>query len=242
MAIDIAQVLFSDSFKITDKIYVRHSTVGDVVRLGEEHYFQVLQTLTAIPSDEKYLLWQHGIDWMQISDLEFFAMIVKALDPKDSQIFVPDVDFRRFELYKRPDGDIVFADKDNAIVLDLYSHKRLMDTLCQIHRIKKKIEKAGNELTKRILIEEDRDKRKFAAAQHKEYQSTLMPLISSMVNREGFKYDYQSIQSLRFGQFMDAVSRLQLIVSTDQLIAGVYAGNVDMKKLDKKKLDWTRDI
>ena len=242
MVIDIAQVLFCDRFKITDKVYVRHSTVGDVVRLGEEKYFQILQTLTAIPSDEKYLLWKNGIDWMNISDLEFFSMVVKALDPVDSQIFIPDIDFRKFELYRRENGDIVFADKEDAIILDLYSHKRLMDTLCQIHRIKKKVEKAGNELTKKILIEEDRDKRKLAASKHKEYKSTLIPLISSMVNREGFKYDYDSIQQLRFGQFMDAVSRLQLIVSTDQLIAGVYAGNVDTKKLDKKKLDWTRDI
>lgn len=241
-AIDIAQVLFSSEFKITDKIYVRHSTVGDVVRLGEEHYFQILQTLTAIPSDEKYLLWQNGIDWMEISDLEFFSMMVKTLSVEESQVFLPGIDFKKFELYKRPDGDIVFADKRQSIVMDAYSHKRMLDTLCQIHRIKKKVEKAGNATTKRILIEEDRDKKKLAASQHKEYKSTLMPLISSMVNRSGFKYDYETIRDLRFGQFMDSVARLQLIVATDQLVTGVYAGNVDTKKLDKKKLDWTREI
>ena len=56
--IDTARILFSDSFEITKLISVRHSTLGDVIRLGEERYFRILQLLTAIPSDEKFLLYK----------------------------------------------------------------------------------------------------------------------------------------------------------------------------------------
>lgn len=242
MANDTARILFSDSFEITQKISVRHSTLGDVINLGEERYFRILQLLTAIPSDEKFLLHKNGIDWMEISDLEFFAMMVKGLPKEDSQIFIPGLDFSKFKLYKDSNGDIKFADQRRGIVMDFYSHKRLADCLCSIHRIKKKVEKAGNAITKQILIEEDEDRHKMAARNPKEFKSTLTPLISSMVNREGFKYTYDTVMAMKFGQFMDAAARLQMIIATDQLIQGIYAGNVDMKQIDKKRLDWTREI
>lgn len=242
MGIDSAKLLFSNSFPITDKIIVRHSTMGDIIDLGEELYFRTLQSLTAIPSDEKWLLHKQGIDWMELSDLEFFSMTVASLSKEDTSIFFPGLDFSKFKLYEKPNGDKVFADKENNIVIDFYGHKQMMDCLCSIHKIKKKVEKAGNAYTKQILLEEDEERVKRAINNPKGFKSTLTPLVSSMVNREGFKYDYQTVRSMRFGQFMDAATRLQLIVATDQLVQGIYAGNVDPSKIDKKRMDWTREI
>ena len=238
--IDTARILFSDSFEITKLISVRHSTLGDVINLGEERYFRTLQLLTAIPSDEKFLLYKNGIDWMEVSDLEFFAMMVRGIPKEDSQIFLPGLDFSKFKLYKDKNGDVKFS--DGVVTMDFYSHQRMAECLCTIHRIKKKVEKAGNATTKKVLIKEDEDRHKYAAKNTKEFKSTLTPLISSLVNREGFKYTYDTVMAMKFGQFMDAAARLQMIVATDQLIQGIYAGNVDMKQIDKKRLDWTREI
>ena len=238
--IDAARILFSDSFEITKLISVRHSTLGDVINLGEERYFRILQLLTAIPSDEKFLLYKNGIDWMEVSDLEFFAMMVRGIPKEDSQIFLPGLDFSKFKLYKDKNGDVKFS--DGAVTMDFYSHQRMAECLCTIHRIKKKVEKAGNATTKKVLIKEDEDRHKYAAKNTKGFKSTLTPLISSLVNREGFKYTYDTVMAMKFGQFMDAAARLQMIVATDQLIQGIYAGNVDMKQIDKKRLDWTREI
>ena len=241
--VDAGQVLFSKSYKITDKIIMRQSTVGDVIDMGEEHYFHVLNLLTAIPSDAKSALWDAGLDWEEVPDLQFFAMAVSGLKPEDTQIFIPGVDFTKFALYKRDDGDFVFADKVNCITVDVMVHKKILDYLCAAHKIKKKPEKAGSALTKQWLIEEDRDKRKMAAAKKdKSFKSDLMPLVSSMVNHEGFKYDYETVKGLPFGQFMDAAARVQLIVSVDKIISGIYAGTVDGKKIAKSQLDWTRAI
>lgn len=241
--VDAGQVLFSKSYKITDKIIMRQSTVGDVIALGEEHYFHVLNLLTAIPSDAKSALWDAGLDWEEVPDLQFFAMAVSGLKPEDTQIFIPGVDFTKFALYKRDDGDFVFADKVNCITVDVMVHKKILDYLCAAHKIKKKPEKAGSALTKQWLIEEDRDKRKMAAAKKdKPFKSDLIPLVSSMVNREGFKYDYETVMGLPFGQFMDAAARVQLIVSVDGITSGIYAGTIDGKKVAKSQLDWTRAI
>lgn len=239
---DASRVLFSDSFPITQYISVRHSTVGDVINLGEEHYFQVLRILTAIPSDEKYLLHQLGKDWMATSDLEFFSMMVSTLPKEDTEIFLPGIDFSRFKLYMRDDGDFYYSDAERGITIDMLGHKKLLDSLCLIHGIKKKVEKAGNATTKQVLIEEDKERREIALAKQGEYQSQLQPLLSSMVNRAGFKYDYNTVKQMLFGQFMDACARQQLIVATDQLIQGMYSGTVDPKKVERHRLDWTRAL
>ena len=240
--VDTLQVLFNTTFRITDLISVRHSTIGDIVKVGEEHYFQVLTTLTSIPSDTKSLLFDMGYDWVEVSDLEYFAMMVKNMPSEDSSIFLPNTDFSQFSMYVRPDGDKVFANKKTGQVIDFLGHKNILEALCKIHGLKKKPEKPGDRLAREWLIEEDREKRKRNAANKKEYKSTLTPLISAMVNHEGFKYNYQTVQDLPIGQFMDAVSRIQVITSANQLIQGCYAGNVDSSKIDKKKLDWLRDL
>ena len=242
MTLDASQIIFQDKFRVTDNIYVRHSTIGDILDIGEQRYFQILHVLTGIPSDEKWILHQSGIDWMEITDLQYFAMVAPTLKKEDVGIFLPGLDFKRFKLYKRPDGDFVYSDAENGYTIDFRGHKIISDCLCTIHRIKKKVEKAGNAYTKQMLIKEDEQRHKLAMAKQSEFHSTLMPLISSMINREGFKYDYSSIRGMLFGQFMDAVARLQLIVATDQLVQGIYAGNVDAKKIKKKNLDWTREI
>lgn len=147
---------------------------------------------------------------------------------------MPGLDFSKFMLYKRDDGDIVFADKDNGIIIDALGYAKISEALCTIHKIKKKVEKAGNAFTKKVLIDDDEERHRIAKAKHKDYKPTLLPLISSAVNREGFKYDYSTIRDLMFGQFMDSIARLQMIVATDQLVAGIYAGNVDAKRLIRK--------
>lgn len=242
--VDKAQALFSTTFRITDKVSVRHPTVGDIIQIGEEKYFSVLSTLTSIPSDAKSVLNDMGIDWVEISDLEFFALVAGGLDANDSGIFLPNIDLRKFKLYKRPDGDIVFADRENAIIIDKRVHMMILETLCILHKIKKKPEKPGSNLARQWLIEEDQEKRMMAAKKKEKdgFTSTLVPLVSSAVNSAGFKYNYQSVQQLPYGQFMDSIARLQIIKSADALLDGCYSGNVDMKKLNKKNLDWMREV
>ena len=140
MLFDKAQILFFHSFKITDKISVRHSTIGDIIRYGEDRYFGALSTLVSIPSDAKSLLADIGLDWVEVPDLEYFAMVTKTLPREESEIFLPGIDFSKFKMYVRPDGDKLYADSENGIVIDMGVHMKIQQILCTIHRIKKKPE------------------------------------------------------------------------------------------------------
>ena len=68
--VDELQQLCGYGLKICDGLEIRQPTVGDIVKLGESEYFNMVYTLTAIPSDMKAQLDQMGIDWEKIEDFE----------------------------------------------------------------------------------------------------------------------------------------------------------------------------
>lgn len=238
--IDPIQLYFGDDYKLTDAITLHQPTLGDVIDIGEEQYFAVVQMLTAIPSDMKAPLWDIGIDWTEFSDLEMFSVMTSQLSPDETSIFFGDVDLSCLKLYKRQDDELVLMDTERDIVIDKYSHKRMLDFFCGIHNIKKKVERAGNKYTKQILIEEDR--KRISLRKEKPFQSQLVPIISTMVNSPGFKYSLETIRDMKYYAFMDSVLRLQMSNSIDHLTTAYYSGNIDTSKFDVKKLDIFCDI
>jgi len=238
--VDTLSLLSGKSIKITEKITYAQPTLQDVIKFGEKQYYQILSNLTAIPSDMKSVLWDVGIDWMELSDIELFFALAGQMTPDMTGIFFPGLDFSKFILVEAPDGKKMMYDRVNDIKIDTFVFYKMQDCLCKSHGIKKKVERAGNKYTKQILIDEDRQNRELA--KNKEFKSNLFGLVSAMVNYSGFKYGYKDVWDLTMFQFMDAVQRARLIDSTNHLLNGIYAGTIDSKKIKNEKFNWMREI
>lgn len=239
--VDELQQYFGYGLKICDGLEVKQPTVGDIVRMGETNYFATVHTLTAIPSDMKAQLDMMGLDWEKVQDFELFIMLTMHMGPDATGVFFGDLDFREFKV------DILDEESrtyqlvhPNGVIIDEIRYKAITNYLCQMHGIKKKPQIAGNEFTHKMMLEmayEDLNRQKKV-----EPKSSLKSLISAMVNMPGFKYNLKEIMNIGFFEFMDSVSRTQIIASTTALMQGMYMGNIDMKKLDKKELNFMRDI
>ena len=238
--IDVLRLLNGKPIKITSKIEFRQPILNEVVEFGERKYYQILSNLTAIPSDMKSLLWDSGIDWMELPDIELFYSLTKEMNSEESSIFFPNINFTKFILIKNDNNEVLMYNKEEDIRIDNFVYKKMQDCLCKSHGIKKKVEYAGNKYTKKVLIDEDRQNRELN--KNKEFKSNLFGLVSGMVNYSGFKYNYDTVWNLTMFQFMDAVNRAKIIDSTTHLLNGVYAGTVDAKKIKSNKFDWTREI
>lgn len=238
---DDLSLYFGYDYVINDKIKVHQPTIGEIAEFGEEKYFSVAQTLTTIPSDMKSILWDSGVDYEEVSDFELFIMLSKSLTKDDTYLLLGDIDLSNFDVYKRTDNDeIVMHDEVNDITIDTHIYILISNYIRKMHGFKKKIEKAGNEFTKKILIQEDRDNR--LINKNKEFKSILKPLISSMVNSEGFKYKLKELKDVGLCEFMDSVNRISVIKHTESLLSGVYSGNIDQSKLKKSELNWMREL
>lgn len=216
-------------------------TIKEIVSFGEEDYFKMVQHITATPSDFKSTLWDIGIDWEKVSEFELFcSMLAPSLPKEKTSILLGDIDLSSMKLYNHPniEGEVILANKEAGVAIDKYVYLKMAEYIRQMHGLKKKVERAKNKITKKVLIEDDRQRKQQVA--DAVYKSSLYPLISSVKVRMGYTLDY--IAQMHVVEFMQDLQRLQIIVQSDALLNGCYSGFCDTSKINKKELNWLRDI
>ena len=239
LEMDELSLYFGEPYKVNDYITITLPKVGDVVRFGEREYYNMVQTITAIPSDMKSQLWDMGIDWTQITDYQLFMMLAPTLPQLKTQIIFGTIDFQAMHPFENKTNDtIVLANPETGVIIDELAYGKIVAYLCAAHGFTKKVEKAANEFTKKFMIEEDRQKIKYNAKQP--YKSFLRHIISAVKCRMGYSLDY--IKGMGLYELTDDLSRLSIIVQSDALLQGSYSGMVDTSKIPKKNFDWTRAI
>ena len=238
--VDELQLYIGDDYVINDKIRVLQPTIRQIAEFGEKEFFSVVHTVTAISSDMKSQLFDVGIDWMEIGDFDLFCMLSQTLTPDRTKLLFGDLDFTKLKPYNHPhiEGEIILADKETGVFIDKLIYVRIVSYLRKAFNITPKVEKAANKITKQILIEEDR--KKIELNKNKPFKSFLLPLISAVKVRQGYTKDY--VLNMGYFEFMDDVARLQIIHNADHLLSGVYAGTIDMKKLNKAELNWMKEL
>lgn len=237
--VDELQLYFGDDYVINDHIKITQPSIGSVVDYGEAKYFSMVHTLTAIPSDMKSQLWDMGLDWTEMDDFELFMMLAQTLTPDRTSILFGYLDFSKLKPFKNnQNGDIVLADKETGLIVDKMIYLRIMGYLRKLHNLKPKVEKAANEMTKKVLIDEDRQK--ILHAKDKPFKSYLVPLISSVKVKQGYTKDY--VRNMGLYEFFDDVARMQTINNADHLLSACYAGTIDMKKINKAELNWMKEL
>lgn len=229
---------FGDDYVINDHITI-HQPIVDEIIPQEKEYFSTIYTLTAISSDLKSQLWDMHLDWNEVEDFELFMILAPTLPKERTRILFGDLDFSKMKPFpNKQNGNIVLADKETGVVIDEMIYLRIVKYLRKLHHITPKVEKTKSKTVKKWLIEEDR--KRIAAAQDKPFRSYLLPIISSVKVRQGYTKDY--MRNMGFYELMDEVERLNIIVGSDALLQGMYSGMIDTKKLDKKELNWMREL
>ena len=188
----------------------------------------------------KSQLWDSGIDWESIKDFDLFILLSKSLHQDKTKLLLGDVDLSKMKLYPHPENEdeVILADKENGFIIDEYIYLKMAEYIRQMHGLKKNVEHAKNKRTKRALLEYDRQLRE--SRSDSEYKSFLFPLVTSLKVKMGYTLDY--IGQMHIVEFMYDINRLNVIRNADALLGATYSGFCDTSKIDKKQMDWTRDI
>ena len=236
--VDELQLFRGKDYKINDHITIHHPTVDEICDYGEEKYYGMVSSLCSTPSDNKVqLLDNFGIDYELLKEFDFFCMMSRSFTVEDTSIIFGSLDFRLFELSQNTKTEeLVLWNQQNNVVIDNGIYLLLVQYLRAIHGFERRVDKAGNEHTKKYLI--DRERRQQQRRKNKKYQSMLVPLVSAMVNCEQFKYDHITVWELPIYVFMDSVKRIQKLKNYNQLMQGIYAGTIDSKTLSEDSLNW----
>ena len=239
LEVDELSLYFGDPYVINDYITITLPKIGELVKFGERQYYNLIQTVTAIPSEMKSQLWDFGLDWTTMTDFQLFMMLAPSLPKDKTSIIFGNFDFQALRPWGNPQNDmVVLKNPDTGAVIDELAYGKISSYLCSAHNLTKKVEKAANEFTKKFMIDEDRQKLQYQSKQP--HKSFLRPLISAVKCRQGYTLDY--VKNMGIYEFFDDLSRLQVIVNTDALLKGMYSGMIDTKKIKKSEFDWCREI
>lgn len=229
-------LLYKDSYPITDRISITIPKVGEVVD-HEELYYSMLSSLTCMPYDMMVQLDDVGIDFTKITEYELFLLMFDGMKGLDTSMIFGDLDITKFQVFQhKENGNVVLYDKDDDIVIDRGIQVQIAATLRKINHLEKNRRKPGNEDAKEYLLKREREKQK--RRKNRSYDSQLEGLIIAMVNTEQFKYDFQSVRDMTLYQFNESVYQVVKKVDYQNLMHGVYSGTVKVSDISQDKLNW----
>ena len=140
-------------------------------------------------------------------------------------------------MVREDNGEIVLYDDISDILIDRSIYEIIVNYVRKAHNLKKNIERAMNETTKTVLIEEAKEQYEMSKTQ--KFKSRLLPLISTMTNMIGFGYNWTTVWDMKINAFMDAVQQVQHIKNADLLLSSGYSGfGIDLKKINKKEINY----
>ena len=230
-------------YEINDRIRIRKPTLREIAAMGEQRHYGMLSAFVSVPSDLIAELDEMGLDFTTISEWELFLLLVRNISKEDSVIWFEDgIDFQydMNNLYLNKENGMTVLITNDGVTIDPNVYNKIAEYLRAVYDIQVKRERPRNKLTKRVMIQEA--KSKLAYARRKPHKSQLRNMISTVVNSEGGKYNYEEILDLDIVAFTDSVKRLMAIASTKALMHGAYSGMVDLKKIPKDSFDMMRDL
>lgn len=169
-----------------------------------------------------------------------------------------DIDFSKLKTYGRKPEDIDDSDEDDLMEVILYdaeqeiilteeTYMHIREYLRAMFNQHPKEEFAKGKLAKKWIIEEEKDNIRLENEKNKgRKKSVLLPMVSSLLNHPGFKYNLDEIKNLGIFAFMDSVRRLQTYEQCIAFMGGMYSGMMDTSKIGQeelnKRLNWLQDI
>ena len=238
--IDKLELISGDPIEITDGVILYQPTLREIKEYGEAAFFSTWWMLCSAPWDIPSVLDDMGVDFMSITEWELFQGLIVGSSVEQTSLFFKDLDFTRFISLARMSEDgteeVVLCNPD-GIVIDEDAYKKLISYIKATIGFQHTGKKAGNKITQKVMIEDDRKRRE--KDKDKEYESMLFDGIITLVNTEEFKYNYSTVMDITLYQYMKSLIQIQGKKAACALTQGSMSGLMDTSQIDKLEFQWT---
>ena len=152
-------------YRITPFLSIKHPTYKEIAEYGESKYVELLYILCLTPDDYKSELDDAGYDWEKVDTVSwFYLQIIPQLRGNQICDILFSSDITSYQVYENAETKerVLYNPNTNQVLTEnhiklIKEHlNSMIGNLYKVHR-----ERAANETTKKILIEEDRQKKKY---------------------------------------------------------------------------------
>lgn len=256
MQVDKLKLLRGKPIVISDLLTLYQPTLGDIEEFGESKFMNIFWLMCSSAWDMPSVYADMGIDFMSVTDWQFFIQTVQHLTAEDTHLILGDLDFSKLSLmsYKDNENDtepkIVFSNTApitiNGVsyqpVQYIFTEELYHSMIAYIREMigfSHKGRKAGNSATAKILIMDDRKNR--SKQKEGDYESMFHNGIISLVNTEEFPYNYDTVYNLTIYQYTKSLIQIQGKKQACALLQGSMSGFVDTSKIPSDRFQWTYD-
>ena len=237
----------------SDLVTLYQPTLDQIEEFGEQKFFNTFWIICSCAWDMPAAFADMGIDFMSISDWEFFIQTVRNFTVNDTRLIFGDLDFSKLVPMEFKKGE---DDTDRQIVLSniepitvsgieyqpakyIFTEQMYFEIIPYVREIigfSHKGRKAANRATAKILIMDDRKNRE----KHKDepYESMIHNGLISLVNTEEFSYTYETAFELTMYQFTKSLIQIQGKKQACAMLQGSMSGFVDTSKIPSENFQW----
>lgn len=254
MEIDKLTLLRGRPIKFSDLLTIYQPTLGQIEEVGEQKFFNTLWLMCSCAWDMPSTFADAGIDFMSVSDWQFFIQTVHSFNIEDTKLVFGDLDFSKLLPMKyksdedNTESQIVLVNPEPMVINNIeyqpaqyifteQMYQEMIPYVREMIGFQHKGRKAANRATAKILIMDDRKQR----ARHKNdvYESMFHNGIITLVNTEECPYTYETIFDLTMYQFTKSLIQIQGKKQACAMLQGSMSGFVDTSKIPSSSFQWT---
>ncbi len=249
ISIDRLSLYRGKPLQICEGIELRVPTLNEICLYGETPYYSMVRILCSVGIDFCWQLEEIGIPFDEISDYMLFCQLLSRQFTSDDTriLFGSKLDFSKMTVCMDENNSVFLSQEINCrtherIIIDEKTYFKLVACLREIHNLKRDDRIAGTKSCRKAFIEDA--KAEYEAQKKEQPKSILLPMISSMVNMEGFKRNDTTVWDMNIYAFMDSVKRIARIRNSALLLQSGYSGfGIDLSKMkNKEELDYMGDL
>lgn len=251
--VDKLKVLSGEPIKISDLLTIYQPTIRDIKDAGEQKFLNTLWMMCSCAWDMPSVFADMGVDFMTVSDWQFFIQIVQSFPMEHTKLIFGELDFQKLKpmYFKKNEddtegqivlvnlepmtiGEVTYNSTEYIFTEQLY--REMIPYIREMIGFQHKGRKAKNRATAQILIMDDRKQR----ARHKDepYESMFHNGIISLVNTEEFPYTYKTVLDLTIYQFTKSLIQIQGKKQACAMLQGSMSGFVDTSKIPSINFQW----
>lgn len=243
------RMYFGDDYIVNDRIIIHQPSIQDFIDADSDlDIYNVIIPFTANTTAYRLQLWDMGIDWNKLSNLELFSILIKTINSQYSKLIFGDINFSTFNLYEKQ------VNNEQVLILyspemDLEIDEETRNKMCKyiqymFNSFPPEEEFTSSKTLKQDLINKDRQKliQKKKDLSVNENQQSLLSMIAFYLNHPGCKYKKNELREVGYFEFMYNIQRLQIYESTHALFSGLYSGMCDLSKVNPNEFNFMRDV
>ena len=232
-------LLLAKKWWINDDVCMHVPSIGEIIEFGESQYFNTIYMMYATPYELMGQLDAMGIDYEKIEEFDLFCfaflsmseekrvMVFENINPKEYKLVPDPEDKKQHVLLNEGTGHIIR--KNDAEMISAFLRKLQCTEKCN--------KKAGNSEMKKYLLEKARKKLK--SAKRSKNDNVIEEMVICLLNTSEFaakSVDDALAMNIYF--FNRSMRQINKKIDYDHVCAGIYAGTIDSKKINMKKIHW----